>query len=547
MIPTTVAWKEASVASALLLACLLPFSGRAFHIDDPLFLWSAQQIRDHPLDPFGFEVNWYGWAMPMAEVTQNPPIACYYIALSASVLGWSETALHVAFLLPALAVVWGTYVLARRLCGRPMIATLATVSSPVFLVSANTVMSDVMMLAVWLWSIILWDRGLGRGRQWSLVVSAILIGFCGLTKYFGLCLVPLLAAYTLTRRMSAWRALVYLVIPISIMAAYEMVTASIYGRGMLLDAIGYTSASHVKQQAAATTRLLAGLAFTGGAAGSVLMLTPLLISRRQWPWALAAVVAAFLVLGGALFATRIQLAVWCTVGLGVLVLAIDDLRATRRHEAVLLLLWVAGTFVFATQINWLVNGRSVLPMVPAVAILVARYFDRAWPRLGGAQVRALAGGFAVAVTLAVAVTWADYRLANSTRQAADLIVDKYIDRPGTLWLQDHWGFQYYGQQRGALPQDESRSLMLKGDILVISDNASNPIIMKEGDTSDIERISVDVPAWIATMSPEVSARFYGGRGLSLPFAFGRVKPEQYNIYRMERHIRYTPPDGPPEP
>ena len=89
--------------------------------------------------------------------------------------------------------------------------------------------------------------------------------------------------------------------------------------------------------------------------------------------------------------------------------------------------------------------------------------------------------------------------------------------------------------------------MLKGDILVISDNASNPIVMKEGDTSDIERISVDVPAWIATMSPEVSARFYGGRGLSLPFAFGRVKPEQYNIYRMERNIRYTPPDDPPEP
>jgi hypothetical protein len=37
--------------------CLLPFSGRAFHVDDPLFVWSGQQIAKHPLDPDGF--HWF--------------------------------------------------------------------------------------------------------------------------------------------------------------------------------------------------------------------------------------------------------------------------------------------------------------------------------------------------------------------------------------------------------------------------------------------------------------------------------------------------------
>src|SRR5713226_8912819 len=31
-----------------ILLCLLPFSNKAFHIDDPLLVWTAQQIAKHP-------------------------------------------------------------------------------------------------------------------------------------------------------------------------------------------------------------------------------------------------------------------------------------------------------------------------------------------------------------------------------------------------------------------------------------------------------------------------------------------------------------------
>src|SRR5271166_1189377 len=100
--------------AAATLFCLLPFSDRAFHVDDPLFLWSAQQITAHPLDPYGFQLNWEGWLQPMSEVTKNPPLACYYSAVIGSIFGWSERALHLGFLLPALAMVSGTYRLAKR-------------------------------------------------------------------------------------------------------------------------------------------------------------------------------------------------------------------------------------------------------------------------------------------------------------------------------------------------------------------------------------------------------------------------------------------------
>jgi hypothetical protein len=46
------------------LVCLVPFLGKPAHIDDPLFIWTAQQIQRHPLDFFGFSVNWYGTSAP---------------------------------------------------------------------------------------------------------------------------------------------------------------------------------------------------------------------------------------------------------------------------------------------------------------------------------------------------------------------------------------------------------------------------------------------------------------------------------------------------
>ncbi len=52
----------------------------------------------------------------MWRVTENPPLASYYLALAAGIFGWSEIALHFAFLLPALAVILGTHRLARHFC-----------------------------------------------------------------------------------------------------------------------------------------------------------------------------------------------------------------------------------------------------------------------------------------------------------------------------------------------------------------------------------------------------------------------------------------------
>ena len=130
---------RAVFAAVAVIAALIPFLNKAFHIDDPLFLWIAQQISTQPEDPYGFAVNWYQSSQPMFSIMQNPPLSSYYMALAASLLGWSELAMHGAFLIPAIAAVLGTFFVARRLCNSPLLAALLLLFTPVFFVSATEI------------------------------------------------------------------------------------------------------------------------------------------------------------------------------------------------------------------------------------------------------------------------------------------------------------------------------------------------------------------------------------------------------------------------
>ena len=170
----------------------------------------------------------------MSEVAQNPPLASYFAALVGSVAGWSETALHLGFILPALGVVLGTYRLALRFTQQPLIAAAATLLAPGFLVSATGLMCDTMMLALWVLAVVFWVEGLDEpDKPLYLAISSLLIAACALTKYFGLSLIPLLLVYSLVRkrRLGSWAG--FLLIPLFVMGGYEVWTRALYGRGLL--------------------------------------------------------------------------------------------------------------------------------------------------------------------------------------------------------------------------------------------------------------------------------------------------------------------------
>ena len=529
-------WRASLLLAGATVLSLVPFANKAFHIDDPLFLWASRQIRSRPFDFYGFAVNWYGVTRPMSQVMKNPPLDSYYIAAVAAIFGDSEPALHLAFLLPGVAAVLGTYALARRFCARPAAAALATLGTPVFLVSATNVMCDTMLLAFWVWAIELWVGGIESGKAGSLIAASVLAALAAVTKYFGVALLPLLLVHGVLRkrRLGPWA--LPLLLTLGALAAYQAWTVSLYGRGLLLDAASYAGAARTRLGMPLMDKTVAGLSFLGGCLASAAFFIP-------WLWRRAAVVAgaAAALLGFALIfagrftatpaapGTAFQLAVFAAAGAGALALAAAELYRLRDPLSLLLLLWLFGTFVFTVFFNWTINGRSLLPAAPALGILVVRRVEF---RRGSVPLAPLAAGY----LLALAVAWSDFQLAGTARTAAAQMTQRFAPPGKTLWFEGHWGFQLYMEARGASPLDLERSRLTAGDRVAIPMNNSNLFRLPADAGAPLARSEVATLPFLTTMSHGLGAGFYADVWGPLPLAFGRVPPEQYLVLDVLRDL-----------
>jgi 4-amino-4-deoxy-L-arabinose transferase-like glycosyltransferase len=555
-IPIVGRWSSAYsyvLLGVVTIACLLPFSNRAFHVDDTLFVMAARQISQHPFDPYGFSVIWNKSSERMADTTKNPPLACYYLAAVSRIGGWSERAFHLAFLVPALALVLGTYRLAERFTRFPLVAALATVLTPGILVSACSVMCDTMMEALWIWAVILWVEGLQPRRAWYLVGSGFLIAAAALTKYFGVALILLLAAYSFAvlRRGGSW--LWYLLIPVGALLGYQVWTQALYGQGLLSSAFQFAGEQRVFAVASLLSVVLIGLSFTGGCALSVLTFSPFMWSRRGLGVvavgsALAALALIFVWVnlgrrvGGkesfdALQSNWVlvgsQLALFIAGGFSTLALAITDYWNRRSADSLLLGLWVLGTFVFASLLNWTVNARSVLPLIPAAGILIVRRLETthdAWTRRLLLQV---AGALLVSGALSVWLAGAEAHLANLSREAAHSAQARTKNKGGTLWYEGHWGFQYYMDQLGAQSVDGEDFRMHPGDWVVMPGNNTEIVGFPKGASLRGEGVlEFPNPSLATTLHAQLGAGFYSSYWGPLPFTFGPVPAERYYLVRV---------------
>jgi 4-amino-4-deoxy-L-arabinose transferase-like glycosyltransferase len=547
MLEKTRRWLAAHPNWALTLvtvAVLAPFLAKPFNIDEPLFLWTANQIQAHPGNPYGFAVNWYGTALPMWEDLWDTPLMCYYLAGAAAVLGRSEVALHAACLLPALALILGTCRLARHFCHRPMLAALATLLTPVVLISSTTVMCDVLMVAFWVWAVVLWMEGMERDSFWRLASSSLLVSLAIMTKQFGVSLIPLLAVYSVfhSKRQSG-RWAFCLLLPLATLVIYEWMTGALYGQGLFFNAGSHATASREYSGYSVLTTCLTALTFTGGCLAVAIFFAPLIWRARVLAaFAICTILpASVLFMAGAFFkhynliqadslpTVEVQIVLWAIGGMSVLALAVASTWRGRDSNSWLLFLWVAGTFAFAAFFNWTVNGRSILPMAPAVAILLVR-------RLEQSSVQKRPGTIWVCLSasamLALWITRADWLFARANRESAQQTHSRYALGRETLWFQGHWGFQFYLENLGASSLDLASSPLKIGDFLAIPSENTNITAPKSDSVKLEEILTVPKGGILATMDEAMGASFYAATRGPLPFAFGPVPPERVMVFSL---------------
>jgi hypothetical protein len=421
------------------------------------------------------------------------------------------------------ACIAGIYLLAARLTRRPMLAAMTALASPAFFVSATNGMSDVLMLALWTWAVLLWVIAMQEDQPRLLLASGALVALAALTKYPAISLIPLLIAYGLAiaatpRGARMWWQVGALAIPVLVLIVYQIMTARMYGHGLLSDAGEYATSFRAENASSKIAQTVTALAFTGGG----LLAPALILCVTSWRVAL---VGALVAIASAFdMPSDVQRASMSGLGAVILAGAAWELWVRRDPEALLIALWIWGVFVFAAYVNWVINARSVVPMTPAACVLAARAAPKLWPRIA----------IALAAVVTLLVTMSDDSLANSSRRAAELIATR---THGKVWFTGHWGFQYY-MQRYAQPWDNSRTRCEVGDWIAIDLKTSSPAALPPAAVELVDVIELPLTPRIgSTFNRGVRACFYADNLGPKPYGFGAVWPQRFPIYRCKAVIR----------
>jgi hypothetical protein len=556
-------WLQLALICLLTAAALAPFLARPLHIDDPMFVWAAKHIVAHPLDFYGFSVNWEGTDRPFNRIFPIPPLTSYLLAGISHMAGWSVIHLHLAFLPISVLAAAGTFLLAGRFTSRPWLCALLLIFSPAFWVSATTLMCDTLLLCLWVWSIVFWIWG-SEKSMWHFIPCAIALAAAMLTKFTGLALIPLLILHALLHPAPLKirvPQLFSLALPLAVIAVYNAIFARLYGAGALQNAAFYASQSRAVLDIPIGVRALNTLAFVGGCGLSVGLFS-LVVLCRPGVWAatiLGIIVVALLLAANATppsgwtnhsqpmnrisagsIAFFSQYAWMLSLALVLIVCFIRSFLRARRigvwRDEAFLLSWIAGIFVFAGFINWSINARTLSPMIPALCILTVRIADRL-PSLPKIRT-SLALALGAAVGLAVAI--GDYQLARTGKTAAEILRnDPESEKHTRIWITGHWGFQYYAQLAGFEELDSLKPQFHTDDDVVFPASGFGGAPQAAGFVL-IKTITVGTDHWATTAVPTMGGGFYHSDGYLLPFVFGPIPAESFSIVKATEESRVSP-------
>lgn len=550
--------RELLISIGLTLVAFLPFLNKPVHLDDPMYVWVAQQIRTSPADFFGFDANWYGELHPAVEDNQNPPGIGYFLAAVQAIVGESEIAMHAGMLLWSCGAIAGVYLLALRFTRRALIVTIATLVSPAFFLSATTLMADMQMFCLFIWGIVLFERALPdranrRASVPVLLAAAACIALSALTKYFGLSLVPLLTVYagmrcwTLKCRRPATLVAIAiaLLLPVLAIVAFNQYTVHRYGTALVSDAASYATSSEFRESTRYVSSLMTGLSYLGGL---MLGAAALLLARR--PLMTLAVFAVLAVMSfGVMRTAHIspqptgqptvdplatpQFVVFAAIGAGILLAMVFDVARRRDAQSALLLLWVLGSLAFVTFLNWSITSRTLIVLVPPTCIIAARRLDDAEAEQVLAAKPISVGGLVVAALISLALSTADYRWAVANKRAAMALTKKYRADGATVWFVGHWGFQYYAQRAGGVAMEYDRLDLRPGEHVLSPEINSNIRPPSQRIATVVEEVSVP-PVWPTLMSNEAAAGFYSSAWGKLPYSLTSTSADHFTVYRIDR-------------
>lgn len=552
--------RHLAMAAAIVALTTLPFAAKAAHIDDVYFLEVARNILKDPLRPFAGAVALEdidylvfaeaGRCPTTFDSMSHPPLVPYVMALVAWLAGgFKEVPLHLTFVLFAMGAALAMYDLAARFTRPPLLATLLLVSSPLFVMSAHSLMTDMPALAFSLAALALFIRGADGGAGRTMLIAGVLAGLAIVTRYSALLVLPLFGVYAVAqgRVRQAWPALLGTAGVLGLWAAHNL---AVHGELHIL-----ASARHYRlffaegglDWAGLLKKTLADLSGIGGTsfAAAVLLLATGL-RRRVVTFGLSAFAAAMVFVARPAGIERLHLysvleviAVAASFAGGVLLL-VEALWPDREETRGLGVLDRDGAFLT----SWLLlagggallllpfgAARYMLPVLPPLWILLVRRLRNHDPGLSRTRPAArLVVGQGLALSLLLGGVDEEY--AGRYRELAVRIRESYPERD--LWFVGEWGFRYYMSEAGGRYLKSSDDTPPQGGVVVRPEIAGmheiSPSLLAR--TALVEQLQLPGRWPIRLMNFEAKAGYYSHHWGYLPWAFSNAPLEKVEVFEV---------------
>ena len=457
-------------ALALAAVVLLPFLGKAYTIDDPIFLHEAQNVLTDPLHPAAFSMVWTTERrLRASEFLPGGPVAAY-VLVPAALAGWREWAGQLLTLLSLAIAIIATAALGRQLGLSPwsqQAAALLTASAPAALGMAGTVMPDI---AAMMFTVLGMERYLEWNRSRRSSSGILAAGCLALAVLTRVNLLVLLAIAGYHGMRQSWRTGLPAVLAAGLVLAGFMITRD-------PDPSGGTAVGAVGHQL--------GLDF----------------SKRHF----VALLIAYLT----------------TTPLLVALLA-------RRRLAGSTLLWVWLLVPIPVIAYIQVAPKYLLPALPAAALLAAHGLDRFAFRTTLLALITVAG-----TMLGVLILTADARMAGAARTAAARLIRPRTEAGQRVWFAGHWGFHWYAEQAGAMALTVHPPFPSRGDIVVES-TVDRPVgLLPTLPRTLIESWGSSAPSG-QVMSRPANAGFFSDLWGLLPWSWGPPDGSGFHVWRVAR-------------
>jgi hypothetical protein len=447
---------------------LLPFLGKAYTIDDPIFLLEARSVLADPLHPSAFELVWSSERrMRASQFLPGGPVAAYVLTPLA-LAGWREWAGHLLMFGYLAVAIVATVALARGFGLSPwaqQASGLLTASAPVALGMAGTVMPDIpamMFCALGMERFLEWTRH----RHWRAGTwAAVFLALAALTRINLLVLLAMAGYYGLRQ---SWRSGLPVILAAALVLAGFAITRD-------PDPSGGTAVNAVGRQL--------GFDLSGRHA------VALLIAYLTTTPLLAAVL-------------------------------------TRRGREPNTLLWVWLLVPVPVIAYVQIAPKYLLPALPAAAVLAAYGLDRMPSRT---TILALVCGAGAA--LGFLILQADAHLAGAARTAAAQLIRPRVAAGEPVWFAGHWGFHWYAQHAGAKPLSVDPPFPSPGDI-VVSSSVDRPVgLLPVLPRTLVETWGSTAPSG-QVMSKAANAGFFSDLWGLLPWSWGPPDGSGFHVWRV---------------